>query len=128
VTKVKDVFNTLTSFDIENGKMTLFWQDTWLGSPIKYRYPELYNGIAQKNCTVIDMYVGGQWVIEQITNESQLAQLQRNQLNEELNYIRLQNQIRDEINWTIVGKDFTVRSLYHFLQDFPNIKFELKNI
>jgi hypothetical protein len=44
------------------------------------------------------MYVGGQWVIEQFINESQLAQLQQNQLNAELNCIRLQDQIRDEIN------------------------------
>jgi hypothetical protein len=98
VAKVKDVFNTSTSFDIGNGKMTLFWQDSWLGSPIKYRYPKLYNGIAQSNYTIIDMYVGGQWVIEQFINESQLAQLQQNQLNAELNCIRLQDQIRDEIN------------------------------
>jgi hypothetical protein len=48
VAKVKDVFNNSISFDIENGKITLFWQDAWLDSPIKYRYSELYNGIAQK--------------------------------------------------------------------------------
>jgi zinc-binding in reverse transcriptase len=67
-------------------------------------------------------------VFEQFTNESQLTQLQQNQLNAEIDYIRFQDQIRDEINWTRGGKDFTIKSLYQFLQNFPITRSDLKNI
>jgi outer membrane biogenesis lipoprotein LolB len=68
------------------------------------------------------MYVGGQWVFEQFTNESQLAQLQQNQLNAKIDYIKFQDQIRDEINWTGGGKNFTVKIYVSISSKLSNYK------
>jgi hypothetical protein len=51
--KVKDRFLGYGSFQINNGKNTRFWEDTWIGStPLQHKYPHLYRIVRHKHTSV----------------------------------------------------------------------------
>jgi zinc-binding in reverse transcriptase len=96
-----------------------------LECPLKLKYPALYKHSTQHNCTVEEIYHGGQWSLLFFIDFSQI-QDQLGQLRSALQHIQLQNR-RDEIRWTHITQ-FTPSAYYRFIQDYPSIKSSLSQL
>ena len=55
--KVKDMFLSLGTFQINSGTQIRFWEDRWIGnSTLKVQYPSLYNIARKKHATVSSVF------------------------------------------------------------------------
>jgi len=62
INKIKHKFSWGATFSVNNGALTRFWDDVWLGhTPLRIAFPRLYDLSNNKNGRVCQFYVNGDW-------------------------------------------------------------------
>jgi hypothetical protein len=113
IIKCRDEFFKRGSFVIGDGRITRFWEDTWLGdSPLSSQYPSLYNIVRHKHVRVADVLsnvplnIGFRRILRDASWEAWLHLVQR------LMLINL-NDEPDRFTWTLTPSGvFSVKFLY----------------
>jgi hypothetical protein len=53
---VKEEFLSFGSFQLQDGRVIRFWEESWLGATtLKKQYPNLYNIVRRKDATVAEI-------------------------------------------------------------------------
>jgi hypothetical protein len=110
--KVRDIYLSGRSMKVNNGERTHFWGDAWCGStPLKYKYPLLYNLCNEIDITVADaarrnwFFTYRRWLSAELL-------VQDGEMRDKLNRIVLTQGNDSHVwDWTKNGQ-FTVKSVY----------------
>jgi hypothetical protein len=111
-----------------NGTKIKFWKDYWLHRPLKEVYPELYQQIENKEDSVPDHFIQGQWQIHTHVVLTGQANRQLIQLQENLQELT-PSQEDDTVIWLrhLTG-NFSSKSAYQFIAKPPAISTSIQNI
>jgi hypothetical protein len=53
---LKKIFFSFRSFQLQDGRVIRFWEESWLGTTtLKEQYPNLYNIVRRKDATVAEI-------------------------------------------------------------------------
>lgn len=120
--EVKKWMDLGSSYKVGNGKATNFWSDVWIGeTPLKTQYPNIYRMCADKEKTVSQMCLEGDWYIELRRSLGERDLNEWNDLHNTPREIHLKEE-RDCIIWKLTKNGFyKAKTLYQALS-FGGVK------
>jgi len=111
---------------IGDGRNTLFWYDNWVGgTPLRFKFPRLFDLVVSKECSVEDMWRGGwevggggwEWRRRLFVWEEDTVR----ECSTLLSNIVLQENVYDSWRWLLdPSHGYTVREAYRFLTNSGN--------
>ena len=104
------------TFKVNNGRNTLFWEDTWiLPIPLKMAFPTLYSYSRRKMKAVFRIHIEGVWSLDLGRPLDDEEFLEWSQLMEILDKVCL-NPLNNLVSWTYEKSgQYTTKSMYRLL-------------
>jgi hypothetical protein len=117
--QVKHLFKWGAVFQVGNGKLCRFWEDSWAHEvPLKILFSDLYKLTRDPFCYVNDCYEDGNWFVDFKRCLSSQDYDRWLGLLHMLNDCSLTDNKADSVQWALEKKKmFTTKSLYRFLTD-----------
>lgn len=110
------MFERATTVRIGNGQQAGFWTSSWLdGTPLRSSFPDLFKHSRRKNRMVAAALTNEQWIsdLRHGNTTSIITEYLRLWRRLQLSGITLDNQVADQIAWTVGGGTYySARAAY----------------
>ncbi|KAJ4804966.1 RNA-directed DNA polymerase (reverse transcriptase)-related family protein [Rhynchospora pubera] len=135
LTNVEHLVSVGLSFQVNNGKNTLFWMHNWLSGILKYKFPELFSFVIDPSISVskfaaklsnpFDLF-------SPLLHSSPIALSQLNALLQAsgTTLLQLSEDTLDSLSWSLPGAagNYSTKSVYHTIKVFPVHSSNLRKI
>ena len=114
--KVKHKFSWGAQFVVQNGRNTLFWDDTWISDvPLRLLFPRVFNLCRDKSATVNQCFADGEVSLNFRRTFTQSDFEEWEKLLDLLQNVSL-NEAEDKVKWALEKSNtYSTKSMYIFL-------------